>query len=157
MKIFGMLLIMASALGLCLEERKKCERRLLLFEELLRFIEKMRVDISCYLKPISEIPLDFSSELLSELGFLSDFERLGAEKAFSRISPVLSPEASGLLGRFFSVLGKGYAEEQLRLIDETLREYTRLVSLERERAPKVKKLSLSLSCAGALALIILLV
>ncbi len=150
---------MLAAMTVSVEQRKKCERRLLLLEELLRFIEKVRADITCYLKPLSELCSDFSSDLLSEIGFLSDFERVGPEKAYLRLESSLSfsSEVQRLLKRFFSELGKGYAEDQIRLIDETLLEYAKFVSMERERAPKTKKLSLSLSYAGALALIILLI
>ena len=153
-----MLLILASALFFSSFQSKKSERRLLLFEELLRFLEKVRVDISCYLKPISEIARDFDSEPLSAAGFLSDLEKLGPSEAYRRLEPLLSPteEEKKLLESFFFSLGMGYADDQIKLIDETLSEYKRLLSIERERAPKNKKLSLCLSSAGALALIILL-
>ena len=147
---------MAAAFLFSTEARRRAEKRLLLLEETLRFIERVRVDISCYLRPISEIPSGFCSDALSEAGFLSSFEKEGAYEAYLKLEPLLSPspEEKRALERFFGALGKGYADDQIKLIDETLLEFTRLVSLERERVPKVKKLSLSLSFSGALALII---
>ena len=156
MKLIGAAFVLLAALLFSTEARRRAEKRLLVLEETLRFIEHVRVDISCYLKPISEIPAGFFSEALSEAGFLSAFEKEGAYEACLKLETLLSPspEEKRVLERFFCGLGRGYSDDQIKLIDETTLELTRLISLERERVPKVKKLSLTLSSAGALALII---
>ena len=141
------------------EHTKKQKNEIFTFEELVRFIERIRMEIGCYLKPLSEISAEFRSDPLFQLGFLDDIAVGGVSFAYERLAEKIkfSDEEDRLLGRFFSTIGKGYAEDELKLADATLTELDRILKQKRENAPKEKKLSLTLSCAGALALIILLV
>ena len=159
MKTIGMFFIIASAAFFSYEKIIISNRRLRALEELFCFIERIRIEIGCYLRPISEIAADFSSDILSELGFFSDVQKNGAHTAYTALQAKLSfgDDINRLLDRFFSMLGRGYAEDEMKLVDITLSELSKLLSQERENAPKEKKLSLTLSCGGALALIILLV
>ena len=159
MKIFGMFFVVISAMIFAFERTSADDRRLRVLLELTKFIERLRIDIGCYLKPVSDIAAAFSSDTLSELGFLSDIREMGADKAYVRLEEkkILRDEEKRILSGFFSRLGEGYAEDELKLIDSALQELSALIKVEREKAPKRKKLFLTLSCAGALALIILLI
>ena len=159
MKIIGMLFIVASAMFFSFEKSASEERRILLIEELLRFIERIRGEISRYLRPLSEISASFSSELLSDIGFLKDIEEKGVGEAYKNLKRKIrfSEEEGRILERFFSMLGHGYAEEEIKLIDATVSELSEHLKRERENLPKQKKLSVTLSCSAALALIILLI
>ena len=158
-KIVGMFLVVLSAAYFAFEYIKKQRMKLLVFEELFRFIERIRMEIGCYLKPISEISADFSSDVLSRLGFLRDVGQVGVYSAYQRLAEKvkLDDEERRPLDRFFSSVGKGYADDELKLSGATLSELDLILKRKRENAPKENKLSLTLSCAGALALIILLI
>ena len=159
MKFIGMLFILSSAIAFSLERSLLEERRLKTLEELHRFIERTKFEIGCYLRPISEIAADFHSETLSSLGFFTDLERGGIYSAYLKLESKISfsEDLQKLFRRLFSMLGNGYAEDQLKLIEVASSELSEIIKHERTRVPKQKKLSLTLSCAGALALIILLI
>ena len=159
MKVLGMILIVVSAIVLSLEKNVASERRLFVLEEIYRFIERIRLDVKCYLKPISEIAADFSSDVLSKTGFLSDVGEKGAHAAYRSLSEKICfmPKEKRIMEKFFSALGTGYADEEIKLIEVTLSELSDVLKAQRENLPKEKKLSCTLSCAGAMALIILLI
>ncbi len=159
MKFVGILLIGAAAVWFSFEQVKRERERLLLLEELYRFIECIRSEITCYLRPISEIPANFSSELLCECGFLCDAVNLGLNKAYIRLEEKfnLKNEEKKLLGRFFSLVGRGYAADEIKLSESVGEELLRIIGRERADAPKRKKLVVTLSGAAAFALIILLI
>ena len=159
MKIFGMALILFSALFFAREKNRAAEERLHILEELFRLAETMKIEIGCYLRPISDIVSSFSSETLTKLGFISDFEVLGAFNAYLRLESAfsLSEDEKKLFRGFFSRIGKGYAEDELKLIEYFSTQLFQLLKAEREKLPKEKKLSATLSCALAFAIIILLV
>ena len=64
--------------------------------------------IGCYLAPIQSAALDFSSDLLERLGFLSDFSSLGAEGAYALLEGRIdiSGDAKRVFRTFFSKLGR---------------------------------------------------
>jgi hypothetical protein len=155
MKILGMLFVLFSAIAFSVERSIAEERRLKVLEELYRFIECVKIEIGCYLRPISEIASDFLSDPLSELGFFSELEHNGIFSAYRMLdSKVRFPEdARKLFERFFPLLGNGYVEDQLKLIGGVSAELSEIIKRERTRVPKQKKLSVTLSCAAALALL----
>ena len=159
MKIFGIALIITSAVFFSYERNKRKDSSLKTLEELFRFIEHIKIKIGCYLAPVSALSSDFSSDILSEMGFLSDFSTLGAPAAYKSLEEKMCfpEEARRALQRFFSSLGKGYADDEIMLIGKTLSDLSEIIGAEREKSKKEKKLTLTLSTAGALALIILLV
>ena len=159
MKIFGMALILLSALFFAREKNRAAEDRLRILEELFRLADAMKIEISCYLRPISDIVSSFSSEMLTRLGFISDFEALGALSAYLRLESAfyVSEEEKKLFRGFFSRIGKGYADDELKLIESFSAQLFQIIKNEREKLPKEKRLSATLSCALAFAIIILLV
>ena len=154
-----MITIMSCALFFSYDGCRKGEMRVRVLEELLRFIRHARMMIECYLTPISEISRSFSSDALSQLGFLSDIEQIGVSEAYIALRKKvgLSGDGARILETFFLGVGRGYAESELQLIDSALSELSGVLITEREALSKGKKLSLTLYSAGALALIILLI
>ena len=159
MKLVGMVMIFVSALAFSYNRNVGISKRERVLTELFRLIEHIKLEIGCYLRPIREIAENFESNELSDNGFLSDMVTKGPHKAYRILSEriFLGEGAHRVLERFFSTLGMGYANDEMRLIDTTLKELGEMLRLEAENAPKAKKLSLTLSFSGALALIILLV
>lgn len=159
MKILGIALIMLSACAFSREKNRAAERRLAVLEELFRLADTMKLEIGCYLRPMSEIVSSFNSEVLERYGFISDFSSIGAYEAYLRLQSrvTLGEEEKKLMATFFSRLGKGYADDEMKLIEAFSAQLLLVLQKEREALPKQKKLSATLSCAAALAVIILLV
>ena len=157
MKISGMALIFFSALIFAYRRNRRVDERLSILREIEAFIKQIRTDIGCYLKPIGEIRS--SSPRLLELGFFSDIEKYGVEMAYSMLEEklFLREKEKGAFKRYFSSLGKGYAEDEIKLTDATLLELSDIIKEGTTEAPKEKKLTLTLSVSAALALIILLI
>ena len=159
MRVAGIFLIVAVAALFSFDRIKRARHSLLVLEELYRFIECMRVEIGCYLRPISQIPKSFSSDILFKMGFFEDAERFGLFDAYLRLEKKMdsAEEEKKILGRFFSIVGRGYAEDEIKLIDGTAAQLSPLLLKKRAEAPTHKKLVLTLSSAVASALIILLI
>lgn len=150
-------MIFFSALVFAYGRNRRTEESLLVFEELYGFVKQIRIDIGCYLKPIGEIRS--ASVRLTELGFFCDIEKYGVNKAYENLEKKLffKEKERRLFGRYFSSLGKGYADDEIKLTDAVLLELTDMSGARREEAAREKKLTLTLSVSGALALIILLI
>ena len=156
-KLFGMIVIFLSSVAFFFERSRALGRATALTEELYCFMKRARIEVGCYLKPLSEIRT--SSPLLSGLGFFSCMEMHGIERAYLLIEDglSLSEAEKGTLRGIFSSLGKGYADEEIRNIDMALSELSGMLNGKREDEPRKRKLTLTLSVASSLALIILLV
>lgn len=157
MKILGMIMIFFSALIFAYSRNRRTDEGVLIFEELYTFIKQIRIDIGCYLKPIGEIRS--VSPRLTELGFFSDIEKYGVSKAYERLEEniFLKEKEREIFKGYFSSLGKGYAEDEIKLTDAVLLELADVSKAGREEATREKKLTLTLSISVALALIILLI
>ena len=159
MKAIGVILIGFSMLVLSKERIKKRERRLLLLEETLAFIDFMRIEIGCYLRPISKISEGFSSPLLGGTGFFENIRKKGLYPAYLECESQILPteEEKKLLRRFFSTVGKGYIQDEIKLMSLTSEEFSRMLDKERAAMPKEKKITMTLSGALSFAVIILLI
>lgn len=157
MKLFGMILIFFSSVAFFFERSRAIGRATALMGELYAFMKQARIEVGCYLKPLSEIRT--SSPLLSELGFFSTLEEKGIESAYLLIEDglSLSDGEKGALRGIVASLGKGYADDEVKSIDMALFELSGMLNRKREEEPRKRKLILTLSVASSLALIILLV
>ena len=84
LKLIGICAMAAGTLLVCRELAEKRKQRLLLCEEFYRFVSHIRLQISCFLRPASELAQGFQSELLSEIGFLPSIAEEGIYSAFER-------------------------------------------------------------------------
>ena len=159
MKLVGIFLIGISALVFSRERIKRREGRLMLLEEMLGFIECMRIEIGCYLRPISKISESYFSEPLLKIGFFDSVKKDGLYRAYldSEIHLLPTEQEKKLLRHFFSTVGKGYIQDELKLIETTADELSELLKAERAAMPKERKITLTLSGALSFAVIILLI
>ncbi|MBO5879679.1 MAG: hypothetical protein J6Q68_03935 [Clostridia bacterium] len=159
MKAIGIVFIMGVALIFSYERIKKRQQSLAVIEELYRFIESMRVEIGCYLRPISEIQNTFPSEYLASLGFFKDAASVGILSAYLKLEGknAFTDEEKKILRHHFSRMGKGYADDEIKLIDTTLASLGEILEKKRAAAPVYKKLVVTLCSAAASALIILFI
>ena len=157
MNILGMTFILLSAVFFSCQRAHQMHERILLLEELCDFVRQMRLEVSCYLKPIAEV--NYTSVLLDKVGFFKDIKEIGIAEAFLKLENklFLGERNRENLRRFFSSVDKGYIADEIKLMDEALSELTDLIKQEREAEPRQKKLTMTLSCSASLALIILLI
>lgn len=134
MKYGGILCVLLASLLVSREYCRHMNKRISECREFLAFISHMRVQVGCFLRPVRELGIGFSSETLEEVGFieaLSESENI--KEAYLKCEPKLSlsmEEKEALFG-FFSSFGDGYLDEQVKLIDSAY--------------PKIEKLYLKLS------------
>ena len=130
-KILGMSMIFFTALIFAYSRNRRTDEGILIFEELHSFIKQIRIDIGCYLKPIGEIRS--ASPRLAELGFFFDIEKYGVSKAYDRLEEklFLKEKERGIFKRYFSSLGKGYAEDEIKLTDAVLLELAEVHARDR--------------------------
>ncbi|MBR5139979.1 MAG: hypothetical protein IKV16_02885 [Clostridia bacterium] len=159
MKILAVCFMLFSSLSFAYMRIAREKEKFLLICELYCFIETVEREISCYLKPLSEICASYSSPLLSSLDFFSDINTLGAEKAYYVLEKrvILPYRAAEILHNFFSRVGRGYVDDELKLTQRTLSELFSVMSLEGERFKKERTLTLTLSSAASFGVIILLI
>lgn len=159
MKFFAISLILFASCAFSYSRAEREDYRLSVFVELYSFLEVISREIGCYLKPIHSICASYSSPQLFRLGFFSDIQSEGAHNAYMKLESkaILPSDASRVFREFFSLLGKGYAEDELKLAERALKELSPILFAERERVKKEKKLTVTLSSAAALGLIILLI
>lgn len=159
LKLIGVCAMAAGTLLVCRELADKRKKRLFLCEEFYRFVSHIRLQISCFLRPVSELAEGFRSDILSEIGFLPSIAEQGIFGAFEsvceRIS--LSEEEKRILGGLFSSLGTGYMENEIKQIDAYSAELYRLLENERADLPKRSRLVNTLLTAASLGIIILLI
>ena len=159
MKVIGVFLVGVSIFLIFRERVRSEERRVLFISELCRFIEKTRIEISCYLKPMEKIPCSFSSALLSEIKFLEIAEKGDLQAAYKEAEKkiLLHERERKLFQHFFANIGHGYADDELKLIDGTLGELKDILAREEAELYKKRKLFLTLSVSLSLAIVILLI
>ena len=126
----------------------------------LAFINHIRVQVGCFLKPVRELGLGFRSEPLSECGFidaLSNSESIyeAYKKSEERLS--LSADERAVLESLFLPFGEGYLEEEIRIIEAAKEQMEAMCAELSEKSAKNIKLVTVLSVTAALALLLLVI
>ena len=160
MKYIGILLVLLSAFFYSREYTRYMKKRLSECEGFLAFIAHMRIQVGCFLRPTKELSAGFSSEPLSDSGFLyalSECENIyeAYKKTESRLS--LSKEERCILETLFSSVGEGYLDDGIKLIDSSFSAMEKLTEKLREECRKNIKLVCAISVTAALGLIIFVI
>lgn len=159
LKLVGMLIFLSGILLVCRELTVRRKRRLAICEELGMLISHIRLQIGCFLRPLDELLVGYSSDLLEETGFLRKAKNEGLSAAFRNMkaSLPLTKEEKAVIERLFSSLGAGYMQDEIKLIDAANAEFNTL--LERNRASLTSDIKLhnTLLTAAAIGLVIFLV
>lgn len=159
-KLFGAALLLFAAAKISRKYSEYVSYRASLsraFSELLLHIKNK---ISVYLAPPSELVSGFSSEILSESGFISLAKELGSpKKAYGALadSLSLSPGAKRILDSYFDSFGSAYKEGLLKATEAAEAALRREAEKEEEELPREKKLARTVIFAVALGIIILFV
>lgn len=160
MKIVGICILLFAFLLTSRELTERRRRRVVLFEECYRFIQHIRLQIGCYLRPVCDIAENFESAALSGAGFL---DRLSAGEipmdalSHSSLRRELGDEGYRVLSSLFATLGSGYMDDEMKLIDSCASQFLRLLETEREESPRGIRLIRTLCAGAALGIIIFVV
>lgn len=135
-------------------------KRVLECRDFVAFISHMRIQVGCFLRPVKELAIGFSSESLDRAGFidaLSNSENISEAYLKCEPSLSLSEEEKEVLSGFFSSFGEGYLDEQVKLIDSVYQRMEELYSkLCRERE-KNTRLFVAISVTAALGFVIFVI
>lgn len=118
---------------------------------MISLTERIRARIECFRQTLPEIYADFSDDSLDNIGFTDDLRQSGMSYALAKNKNALGlgNDVFSILSEFAVLLGKSYADEQLRLCDDCKKKLeSRLERIEKD-LPSRMRLSLTLSAAVA--------
>ena len=160
MKYVGILCVLAASVLISGEYSRYMNKRVLECRDFVSFISHMRIQVGCFLRPVKELGIGFSSESLAGSGFLEALSHSeNISEAYSKCEPSLSlsSEEREVLCDFFSSFGDGYLDEQLKLIDSAHSRMQELyLRLSTERVKNTRLVS-TVSVTAALGFIIFVI
>jgi hypothetical protein len=157
LKVIGFLFLFSASITVCRAHHSLCREKLVLCEEMVRFIAFIRLRISCYLEPVDVAAREFSSELFDKHGLSMRIRDEGVLRTFSELlhGIPLPREVGRLLVELSGSLGTGYVDDELRIIDGYSEQLVSIMQSEREKIPKENKLITTLVSGATLGVIIL--
>lgn len=158
MKYIGIIAVLLSAVIISKEYSSFVNKRLSECRDFLRFIEHMKIQVGCFLRPSNELAKGFSSGSLSDAGFLGALENgeslYGAYKV-AEPNLSISEEERDVLETLFSSVGECYLDEGVKLIDASHTKFENLYHKDRAECPKNAKLTSVISVTAAIGFLIL--
>lgn len=152
------LLFFACAL-LCTQFSAYQQKRVLECEGLLRLLEHMRGEVTLYLRPYPECVLGFENEALQKTGFLDALKvckTLSEAWESTRQNFSINSELCKEFYAFCRNFGKGYAEDERKLLTSYVEKFEKTLEFERKEAPRTAKLVRTLVASGGCAIAVLL-
>ncbi len=158
LQLIGAIGVMALSAYLAFSFSKMEGKRVRQIEGFLLLIRHIRAEIACFRTPVADIYAGFSHAALAECGFLESLRERGfsAALAAGQGELYLEEEEMATLSAFGEGVGRSYSGEQIALCDYTIGELEKALSRRREEAPKRARVLRTLSIAGGLMLVILL-
>lgn len=159
LKLVGICILLFTSILISRELVAARRRRLAVCEELLRFVCFLRLQIGCYLRPVSEIASQFCSDELEACGFLplGDGGRLDQAFSSSCVPRIVGARCAQVAHSLFSSLGSGYLEDEIKLIDAHCADLKEIIEGERIEASRQARLIRTLTASLSLGLIILII
>ena len=159
LKLAGICILLFTSILTSRELVSRRRSRLVLCEELLRFVSFLRLQIGCFLRPVHEVASSFHSDVLSSSGFLPVGECGDVGRAFadSDLPRIVGQDCARIADSLFSSLGSGYLEDEVRLIDVHRAQLSELVERERIETERQVRLIRTLTASAALGAIILII
>lgn len=156
----GISAVLFAAALLSREYSRYMKKRLAECEAYLAFIGNMKIQVGCFMRPLSELCENFSSDALEKTGFTA---ALRAEKNIyaaykaSESALSLSEDEKEVLRLLFSSVGECYLSEGVKIIDAA---YAKMDGFYRElksECPRSTKLVSVLSATLAVGFLILVI
>lgn len=160
MKYIGIFLVLVAAVTVSRDYSTYMKKRALECKDFLAFIAHMRIQVGCFLRPVKELALGFSSPSLEKAGFIGYLESSDSilsayRKCEADLS--LSEEEKSVLDRLFLSFGEGYLDDGIRLIDASYSDMERLYKKLCEEKTKNTRLVTALSVTAALGVVIFVI
>lgn len=158
-KIIGALFIAVSSLTLSNYFCSRYTREKDELEGFISLLRRIRLEISCFSKPLPDIFAEFSCPSLDRTGFTEALREKGFTEAVVRTRHALSlsDEATDILLSFSGELGHGYCEDEIKRCDRAVQcieeEYRKCL----DALPGKSKLIRSLSLTFGISVIILFI
>lgn len=157
-KYIGILAVLLSALAISKEYSAFSKKRLSESCAFLSFLEHMKIQVGCFLRPANELLKDFSSDTLAAVGFTDALENSESlVTAYKTAEPKLSlsKEEREVLENLFSAVGECYLDEGVRLIDTAREKLEKLYQKNKIECPKNAKLVSVISVTAAIGFLML--
>ena len=152
-KIIGAVLIVLCGGSAASHMNRRLSGELSELEAWLMLVGRIKTDIECYSRPISEI-LSENREILFRCGYTGELPK-DLEELVSACD-VKNKRLAELLSSFSSEFGRSYREEQVARCQYYESELDALRHSELDEISKKKKLNTTLCISGSLAIAILL-
>ncbi len=158
LKLLGVCILLFTSILISHELVGARRKSFLLCEELLRLVSYLRLQIGCFLRPLSEAVADFDSQPLAECGFLPLGEGADLRRAFceSKLPGAVGEECARIVDSLFSSLGNGYLEDEVNLLDTHRAQLGAAVETRRIDMVKETRLIRTLTVTASLGFIILI-
>lgn len=156
----GAALVMLGALLVSRAYASYMKKRLSEYRGLERMIAHAEGEISCFLAYGSELWRNFSDEAMEGCGLLSHLrDGKGISESFelSRDAMSLSASAKQKISDMLEPLGRGYKDDEVKLLSSIGDRLSEEISRESDEAEKNIRIARALLIGGALAVVIMIV
>ena len=147
MKYLGSLLIMCGCITLSYYYEKREKARIRHLSNMCDFIVHIRTRIDFFLTPLHIIFSEYSNPFIKEL----------IEDNFQNLDIYFGKDCVMCLNDFFSSLGKGLKDEELKLCDYTLAKLDALYKKAEEESKNKIRVFRTLTIFGGASLVILMI
>jgi hypothetical protein len=151
------LLYLGCLAALPLELRRRESARIKQTSEFLSLMQRIRREIACYARPLSEICRAADLPELQKAGFFDALESGDPHAAFRRASLCLPADAFALLDGFFAGAGAPKKEEELAACDRVIAELDGIVAREKREVAARLRLRSTLILTGGLLFLLLVI
>ena len=143
MKVIGIIAVTLAVMFVRSELLGYRRYRTSLREDFYRLAVHIRREIGCFLRTPTEIAVNFESAALMKCGFLERARSCG--DFFCALNECdaarfLSPEEMSALKDMFASLGKGYMQDEIKLVDDACQRLSLLLAKGRESDERELKL-----------------
>ncbi|MBO5945612.1 MAG: hypothetical protein J6Q69_03290 [Clostridia bacterium] len=158
LKLIGICILLFTSILISRELVARRRRALLLCEELLRLVSYLRLQIGCFLRPLSEAVSGFESAALSEGGFLPIGDGVDLGRAFreSEVAGEVGDECARIIDSLLFSLGSGYLDDEVKLLEAHRTQLCQVVEARRIDTVKQTRLIRTLTATVSLGFVILI-
>lgn len=157
MRLLGALCLLVGAVGLYRLLALRARRRAGIYAGILRLLQYISVEISCFCTAREALFSSFQDEILEKNGFLPALRASGCIPDAIRASEVNIAEADlALLAEFDASLGGSFHEEQLEICAYYVERWREQEGAVRASLPSEIRLTRTVTLSGGMLLFLLL-
>ena len=137
--------------------RRRENEKTRIASEFLSLLFRIRREIACFSRPLSEICRTADLPALRKAGFFDALDAGDPLSAFRSASFSLPPDAAALLDGFFAGAGAPNKDEELAACDRVIAELDGIVSREKKEGAARVRLRSTLILTGGLLFLLLVI